>query len=455
MAGYSPNRTEGLRNDNPTTPRRHVLPRAIPNDDAMSRYSDARAREILIAIFRAAVNSADPFTVLPAHLPQKPRGRCVVVGAGKASARMAAALESAWPEVALTGVVATRFGHAVPTAQIEVIEAGHPVPDANSEHAARRILDTVSGLGPDDLVIMLASGGGSATMALGADGITLADKANVTRQLLACGATIHEINAVRRYLSAVKGGRLAVAAAPARVVTLVISDVPGDDPAEVASGPTVGAPPDAERVRGIAKRYRLDLPENVARYIAREQPLRPVMRGEVQVIASAMMALRAAAECARSFGLTPLILGDAIEGESRELGVVMAGIAKSCALHGTPAGPPTVLLSGGETTVTLPRGRGGRGGRNQEFLLSLALALQGQPDIWALAGDSDGIDGTEDAAGAIIAPDTLQRAAGLQIDLQDLLARHASYDGFAALGDLVVSGPTFTNVNDIRAVLIG
>ena len=410
---------------------------------------------MLLAVFRTAVSSADPFAVLPAHLPPKPRGRCIVVGAGKASARMAAALESAWPEVALTGVVATRYGHVVPTAQIEVIEAGHPVPDANSERAARRILDAVSALGPSDLVIMLASGGGSATMALGADGITLADKAKVTRQLLACGATIHEINAMRRYLSAVKGGRLAAAAVPARVVTLVISDVPGDDPAEVASGPTVGAPPDAERVRDIVRRYRLDLPESVALYIAREQPLHPAAHGEVQVIASAMTALCAAAECARGFGLTPLILGDAIEGESRELGIVMADIAKSCARHRTPAAPPALLLSGGETTVTLPRGSSGRGGRNQEFLLSLALALQGQPDIWALAGDSDGIDGTEDAAGAIVAPDTLQRAARLQIDLRDLLARHASYDGFAALGDLVVSGPTFTNVNDIRAVLIG
>jgi len=420
----------------------------------MSRFPDARAREILLAVFQAAIRSADPFVTLAAHLPQKPHGRCIVVGAGKASARMAAALETAWPDVALTGVVATRYGHAVPTRRIEVIEAGHPVPDANSERAARRILDAVAGLGPADLVIMLASGGGSATMALGADGITLADKAAVTRQLLACGAPIREINAMRRYLSAVKGGRLAAAAAPARIVTLVISDVPGDDPADVASGPTIGIPPDAECVREIVKRYRLDLPDNIAAYIAREAPPHQTARGEVHVIASAMTALRAAAECARGHGLAPLILGDAIEGESRELGIVMAGIAKSCARHGTPAAPPALLLSGGETTVTVPRSGGGRGGRNQEFLLSLALALEGQPDIWALAGDSDGIDGTEDAAGAIVAPDTLRRAAKAHIDMRDLLACHASYDGFAALGDLIVTGPTFTNVNDIRAILI-
>ncbi|MDE3114399.1 MAG: glycerate kinase [Pseudomonadota bacterium] len=421
----------------------------------MSRFSDARARELLLAVFRAAVKSADPFAVLPAHLPQKPRGRCIVVGAGKASARMAAALEAAWPDVALTGVVTTRYHHAVPTARIEVIEAGHPVPDANSERAARRILETVSGLTASDLVIMLASGGGSATMALGIDGITLADKANVTRQLLACGATIHEINAMRRFLSAVKGGRLAAAAAPARILTLVISDIPGDDPAEVASGPTIGVPPDAECVREIAKRYRLDLPASVAAYMAREAPLHAAVHGEVHVIATAMTALRAASECASGFGLAPMILGDAIEDESKDLGIVMAGIARSCIRHGLPAAPPALLLSGGETTVTLPRGGGGRGGRNQEFLLSLALALQGQSEIWALACDSDGIDGTEDAAGAIIAPDTLQRAAKAKIDLADLLARHASYDGFAALGDLIVTGPTFTNVNDIRAVLIG
>jgi len=421
----------------------------------MSRFPDARAREILLAVFQAAVKSADPFVTLAAHLPQRPHGRCIVVGAGKASARMAAALEAVWPEVALAGVVATRYGHAEPTARIEVIEAGHPVPDANSERAARRILETVSGLGPNDLVIMLASGGGSATMALGADGITLADKAAVTRQLLACGAPIREINAMRRYLSAVKGGRLAAAAAPARVVTLVVSDVPGDDPAEVASGPTAGLPPDAEYVREIIKRYRLDLPESVAAYIARKAPPRQAAHSEVHVIACAMSALHAAAECARGFGLAPQILGDAIEGESRELGIVMAGIAKSCARYGVPSAPPALLLSGGETTVTLPRGGGGRGGRNQEFLLSLALALQGQPDIWALACDSDGIDGTENAAGAIVAPDTLRRAAKAHLDMRDLLARHMSYDGFAALGDLIVTGPTFTNVNDIRAILIG
>ena len=426
----------------------------------MNRFSDARfsdvwAREILLAVFHAAVKSADPFTTLAAHLPQKPKGRCVVVGAGKASARMAAAVEAAWPDVPLTGVVATRYGHAQPTARIEVIEAGHPVPDANSEAAARRILQALSHLGPSDLVLMLASGGGSATMALGAGGSTLADKADVTRQLLASGAPIHEINAMRRYLSAVKGGRLAAAAAPARIVTLVISDIPGDNPADVASGPTLGAPPSASQVREITARYRLTLPETVAAYIGRNLPPPEPAEGEVHVIASAMTALRAAADVARGANLTPLILGDAIEGEATALGVVMAGIAKSCARHGQPAAAPALLLSGGETTVTLANSAGGRGGRNQEFLLSLALSLHEHPDIWALAGDSDGIDGTENAAGAIVTPDTLRRAASAGLDLRNLLARHASYDAFAALGDLVVTGPTFTNVNDIRAILIG
>ena len=426
-------------------------------------WDDARARTALRAIFDAAVAAADPLKMLAAHLPAKPIGRCIVVGAGKSAAVMAAALEAAWPDVALSGAVVTRYGHAVATQRIEVIEASHPVPDANSERGARRLLELVQGLGPDDLVLALISGGGSALLALPAPGLTLADKQAVNRALLASGATITEMNAVRKHLSAIKGGRLAACAAPARVVTLAISDVPGDDPAVIASGPTVADATSFADARAVVARFGLRLPPQVTARLAREDDETPkpgsLARTAFRLIATPAMALRRAAETARGLGLTPLILGDALEGESRELGTVMAGIARSVRDHAEPLPAPAVLLSGGETTVTLATGpdgahQAGRGGRNTEFLLGLAIGLAGAPGIWAAAGDTDGIDGTEDAAGAIVTPDTLARAAAAGLSARGHLAAHDSYSLFAALDDLIRTGPTLTNVNDIRAILI-
>ena len=412
---------------------------------------------LLRAVFDAAVAAADPRRVLAAHLPEKPAGRCIVVGGGKSAALMAAALEDAWPDVALEGTVVTRYGHAVPTRRIEVIEAAHPVPDANSERGARRLLERVRGLTPRDLVLALISGGGSALLALGAPGITLADKQAVNRALLASGATIGEMNTVRKHLSAIKGGRLAQAAAPAPVVTLAISDVPGDDPAVIASGPTVADPTRFADARAILARYAITPPASVAAHLAaaaEETPKPGSLPGRFELIATPMMALRAAAATARAAGVTPLILGDALEGESREMGTVMAGIARAVRAHGEPLAPPALLLSGGETTVSIGAGPAGRGGRNTEFLLGLAVALDGAPGIWAIAGDTDGIDGTEDAAGAVIGPDTLARARAAGLDPRALLAGHDSYRLFDAVGALVRTGPTLTNVNDIRAVLV-
>ena len=421
-------------------------------------WDDARARSALRAVFDAAVAAADPLNMLAAHLPEKPKGRCIVVGAGKSAAVMAAALEAAWPDVAMSGAVVTRYGHAVPTRRIEVIEASHPVPDANSERGARRLLELVHGLEPDDLVLALISGGGSALLALPADGLTLADKQVVNRALLASGATITEMNAVRKHLSAIKGGRLAAAAAPARVVTLAISDVPGDDPAVIASGPTVPDATSFADARALVARFGLDLPAQVVARLARDDDETPkpgsLPNAEFHLIATPAMALRAAADTARGLGLTPLILGDALEGESRELGIVMAGIARSVRDHSLPLAAPALLLSGGETTVTIGSGKAGRGGRNTEFLLGLAVALAGLPGVWAAAGDTDGIDGTEDAAGAIVAPDTLARSASAGLSARAVLAAHDSYSLFDAIGDLIRTGPTLTNVNDIRAVLI-
>jgi hydroxypyruvate reductase len=423
-------------------------------------WDDARARTALRSLFDAAVAAADPRRVLAAHLPPKPAsGRCVVVGAGKSAAVMAAALEAAWPDVELTGTVVTRYQHAVPTARIEVIEAAHPVPDANSERGARRLLERVQGLGPDDLVLALISGGGSALLALPAPGLTLADKQAVNRALLHSGATITEMNAVRKHLSAIKGGRLAAAAAPARVVTLAISDVPGDDPAVIASGPTVPDPTTFATARALLARYGIDpSPQVAARLAAGEAEETPkpgsLPPPDYRMIATPMMALHSVAAAAREMGLQPLILGDALEGEAREMGTVMAGIARSVRAQTEPLAPPCVLLSGGEGTVTIGPTPPGRGGRNTEFLLGLAVALQGAPCIWAVAGDTDGIDGTEDAAGALIAPDTLARARAAGLDPQGVLAAHDSYGLFDAIGDLIRTGPTLTNVNDIRAILI-
>ena len=412
-------------------------------------WTDEAARAALRAMFDAAVASADPLRVLARHLPEQPRGQVVVVGAGKSSAVMAAAVEAAWPDTDLTGVVVTRYGHAVPTRRIEVIEAAHPVPDAYSELGARRVLEAVAGLGPDDLVLALMSGGASSLLELPAPGLTLDDMKQVNRALLASGAPIGEMNVVRKHLSAVKGGRLAAAAAPARVVTIAISDVPGDDPAIIGSGPTIPDPSTWDDVRALDARYGLRLP----RLDGPETPKPGEIAPDVRMIATPGMALAACAEVARTHGLSPLILGDALEGESREMGIVMAGIARSVR-HGHPLPAPCVLLSGGEGTVSIGAGPAGRGGRNTEFLLSLAVALRGATGIWALAGDTDGIDGTEDAAGAIVAPDTLERARNAGLDPKAVLFGHDSYGLFDAIGDLVRTGPTLTNVNDLRAILI-
>jgi len=423
--------------------------------------TDGAARAALKAMFDAAVAAADPRVVLPGMLAgiERPRGRTVVVGAGKSAALMAAVLEEAWG-APLEGVVVTRDGHSVPTRRITVLEARHPVPDARSEAAARAVLAAVAGLTADDLVLALISGGGSALMSLPAPGLTAEHKQAVNRALLASGATIGEMNAVRKHLSAIKGGRLAAAAHPARVVTLAISDVPGDDPAVIASGPTVPDPTTFAEARAIVAKYGIALPGPVAAHLAAgsEETPKPgdprLSRAEFRMIATPMMALEAAAAAARAQGLAALILGDALEGESAVMGTVMAGIAQACSTHGTPAKPPCVLLSGGETTVTIGAATPGRGGRNTAFLAGLALALKGAPGIWAIAGDTDGIDGTEDAAGAIVAPDTLARARAAGLDAAALAAGFDSYSLFAALGDLVVTGPTLTNVNDIRAILV-
>ncbi len=422
----------------------------------MTDWTDARARRALRKVFDAAVARAQPSRVLAPHLPEKPKGRCVVVGAGKASAAMAAALDAAWPDVALSGLVVTRYGYARPAGRIDILEASHPVPDARSVHAAHAMLETVRGLHADDLVIALVSGGGSALMTLPAGDMTLADKQAVNRALLASGATITEMNAVRKHLSAIKGGRLAQAARPARVVTLLVSDIPGDDPAAIASGPTLPDPTTCEEARAIVARYAMDLPPRAREALERcaETPKPGAFATDVRMIATPAMALAAAADAARAQGLAPLMLGDAIEGEAREVATVMAGIARSVRAHGLPAAAPALLLSGGETTVSIGRGKAGRGGRNTEFLLSFALAMKGAADVWAIAGDSDGVDGTEDAAGAIVAPDTMARLGAAGLDARALLAAHDSHTAFDTLGDLVKTGPTFTNVNDIRAILI-
>ncbi len=416
---------------------------------------DPDARAALRSIFDAAVASADPRQVLAPHLPEKPAGRCIVVGAGKSAALMAAALEDAWPDVPMKGAVVTRYGHSVPTRHIDVLEAAHPVPDAAGVRAAQRILDLVSGLSANDLVIALISGGGSALLTLPAAGLSLADQQAVNRELLASGATIHEMNAVRKHLSAIKGGRLALAAQPARLVTLAISDVPGDDPAVIASGPTLPDTSTLADVRAIVERYAIALPDAVRAWLVRadETPKPGAFPTDVRLIATPSLALKAAAARARELGLRPVVLGE-LEGESRELGIVMAGIARSVRAHGEPAAAPAVLISGGETVVTLGRDTRGDGGRNMEFVLSLALALDGAPDIFAIAGDTDGRDGTQDAAGAFISPDTLARARAKNLDARRALHTHDSFPFFQALDDLLLTGPTLTNVNALRAVLV-
>ena len=417
----------------------------------------AAPRNLLRAMFDAAVEAAQPARCLPPHLPKPPKGRTLVVGAGKASAAMAKALEDHWPGP-VTGIVVTRYGYAVPCRRVEIVEAAHPVPDAAGIAAATRIVDLVSGLTADDLVIALISGGGSSLLALPAPGLTLDDKQNVNRALLKSGATISEMNCVRRHLSAIKGGRLAAACHPAQVVTLLMSDVPGDDPIDIASGPTVADPTTCADALDVLRRYGIDLPPNVRRILdtGEGESVKSgdprLARADVRMIATPQRALEAAATVAENAGVTPAILGDAIEGEARDVGKVMAGIALHVAAHGEPFAPPCVLISGGETTVTV-RGDG-RGGRNVEFLLALAIALEGEPGIFAIAGDTDGVDGQEDIAGAIAAPDTLARAWAAGIRPRDALANNDGHGFFGALGDSVITGPTLTNVNDFRAILV-
>src|SRR5580693_4750987 len=394
---------------------------------------DSSPQSLLTAMFRAAIASAQPAVCVPPHLPAPPRGRLIVVGAGKASAAMAQAVEHHWPGP-LSGLVVTRYGYGVPCSRIEIVEAAHPVPDAAGMRAAERMLALVQDLRPDDLVLCLISGGGSALLPLPAPGLTLELKQALGRALLASGATIAEFNCVRRHLSSIKGGRLGAACHPARVLTLLMSDVPGDRPIDIASGPTVADPTTCEDALAIVRRYGIDLPEPVREVLesGRGESVKPddprLARSTVRMIATPQMALEAAAAVARSAGIAPHILGDALEGEARDVGQVLAGIALQVAERGQPVTAPCVLLSGGETTVTV-RGDG-RGGRNVEFLLSLAIALGGHPRIHALAGDTDGVDGQEEVAGAINAPDSLARGWALGRKPREALAGNDAHGFF-------------------------
>jgi hydroxypyruvate reductase len=418
---------------------------------------------LLRQLFDAAIASAQPARCIPPHLPQPQDlggGRLVVIGAGKASAAMARAVEESWtgPKSALSGLVVTRYGYAVPCEHIEIVEAAHPVPDEAGLLAAQRMLDLVQGLTPQDLVLCLISGGGSSLLPLPLPGLTLAHKQAVNRALLASGATISEMNCVRRHLSGIKGGRLAAACHPARVLTLLISDVPGDRPIDIASGPTVADPTTCEDALAIVRRYGIELPEPVRQVLESGQgeSLKPgdarLAGAETRMIATPQMALEAAAAVAREAGYAAHILGDAIEGEARDVGKVLAAISLQVAERGQPFAAPCVLLSGGETTVTL-RGTG-RGGRNVECLLALAIALDGRAGVHALAGDTDGVDGQEEIAGACVQPDTLARAWAQGLRPRDELANNNGHGFFEQLGDSVRTGPTLTNVNDFRAILI-
>jgi glycerate 2-kinase len=428
----------------------------------MPRRASTDPGDFLRALFAAALAAADPDRALAERLPAPVRGRTVVVGAGKAAAAMAHAFEARWPDP-LEGLVLTRYGHAVSCRRIEVVEASHPVPDMAGMRAAERILALARGLGPDDQLVFLASGGGSALLTLPAPGLTLADKQAVTRALLRSGATIAEINSVRKHLSAIKGGRLAAAAAPATLVTLAISDVPGDDPAVIASGPTV---PDASTfadARAVLAKYRIEPPAAIVAHLREAaaetpKPGDPIFsRARFELVASPEESLRAAAALALRRKIAPIVLSDRIEGEARDVAAVHAAIALQLRARRFQVGdrvirPPAVLLSGGETTVTV--GGNGRGGRNTEFLLALAVALDGAQRISAIACDTDGIDGTEDNAGAVLYPDSIARAATRGIAARAALADHDGFGFFAALGDLVSTGPTRTNVNDFRAILV-
>ncbi len=415
-------------------------------------------RDLLLRLFDAAVAAVSPAKCVPPRLPAPPTGRTVVVGAGKAAGAMAKAVEAHW-RGPLSGLVVTRYGHGVPCERIQVAEAAHPVPDAAGREAASRILAAVKSLAADDLVLCLISGGGSALLAAPAEGLTLEDKQAVNKALLKSGANIAEMNCVRRHLSAIKGGRLAAAAAPARVVTLAISDVPGDDPSVIASGPSVPDPTTFADALAVLAKYGISEPHAALEHLraGKDETPKPgdprFARNEVVILATAQDALRAAADTARAAGVAPVILGDSIEGEARDVAAVHAGIARQVARFGGLAEPPCVLLSGGETTVTV-RGNG-RGGRNAEFLLALAVALESHPGISAIAADTDGIDGSEDNAGASLAPDTLARAGAKHVNAKARLADNDGHGFFGALGDLIVTGPTRTNVNDFRAILVG
>lgn len=412
---------------------------------------------LLKNMFLAAIESAQPHHSIPKYLPNDKKGKLIVIGAGKASAAMAKAVEDNW-EGELSGVVVTRYGYAVPCQHIDIMEAAHPVPDEAGLSAAKRMLSLVSHLSAEDTVLCLISGGGSSLLTLPFDGISLDEKKAINRELLRSGATIGEMNCVRRHLSAIKGGRLAAACYPARLVTLMISDVPGDDPRDIASGPTVGDPSTCEDALDIIRRYGISLPEHIVHILKTglSESLKPgdmrLNNSEVHLISTPQLALESAAAMAVKQGISAHILGDSIEGEARDVGKVMAGIARQVALHDQPFRKPCVILSGGETTVTV-RGNG-RGGRNVEYLLALAIQLNGLPGIYALAGDTDGVDGQEEIAGAWLSPQTLKRAAEAGLNARDALNNNDGHGFFAALDDSIITGPTLTNVNDFRCVLI-
>jgi hydroxypyruvate reductase len=410
----------------------------------------------LKAILDASLERISVGEAVRRNLPEKPAGRCVVIGAGKASAAMAAAVEQAWPDIELTGVIATRYGHKVPTRRIRVIEAGHPVPDEASLWAAHEMFRVLDGVNENDLVLALISGGGSATLVATLDGVTLTDKQAITESLLRCGAPIAQMNTVRQALSRVKGGRLASATRPARLVSLIVSDIPGDNLSLVASGPTI--PPSAghESALSILERYCIGIPAGLKQELqtqAREIQGNP--NSEVRLISSNSVALNAAGDVASALGYHTVILGDCIECESTELGKLLAAMTDASKTMGAPARPPLAIISGGETTVTLNTTRKpGRGGRNQETMLSFALHLRNPSDVWAFAIDTDGYDGFVDAAGAFVCPDTVQRGQAKGLKAAEYLARHDSFSYFDALGNLVRIGATCTNVNDLRVVLV-
>ena len=415
-------------------------------------------RQFLLDLYSSAVNAVSAAKCLPAFLPApSPHGRTLVIGAGKGAAAMSKAVEDHWPGP-ISGLVVTRYGHGAHCQRIEVVEATPPVPDEAGRRAAGRMMEMVQGLTKDDLVLCLISGGGSALLALPADGITLEQKQAMNKALLKSGAAIAEMNCVRKHLSNIKGGKLALACAPARVVTLMISDVPGDDPGIIASGPTLPDATTCAEALAILHKYQIDIPAAIQQHLESGKGETPkpgdprFARHTHHVIATAQDALEAAAATARAVGMTSYILSDGIEGEARDVAIVHAAIAKQVAKHGQPFKKPCVVISGGETTVTV-RGKG-RGGRNAEFLLSLAVALDGHPDIHAIACDTDGIDGSEDNAGALYGPDSISLASALHLRAKSMLENNDGYGFFSALDDLVVSGPTRTNVNDFRAMLI-